>query len=312
VPSPLGGPRRLLPRQTRYAVGMADPKRAVPGSAPGAWFVDDSCMNCDASRQCAPTIFGERNGQSVVLRQPTTPDEITQATRALLSCPTSSIGAANFKPDLSVFPHEFDAGVFLAGFNSPDAYGGNSWLVRRPTGNLLIDGPRYTGRLVKQLHAWGGLADILLTHRDDLGEAQRYAHEFNARVWIHRADARAAPIATDHFDGEAPTQLRADLQVLPVPGHTRGSVMFLLDDRFLFTGDPLFWSRGVDALHAHRQQCWYSWPAQTASLATLRGLRFEWVLPGHGGWAHRPPEQMQASLTALVQRMEQPGWRDAW
>ncbi len=293
---------------------MADPKRAVPGGAPGAWFVDDSCMNCDASRQCAPTLFGERNGQSVVVRQPTTPEELTQATRAMLSCPTSSIGAANHKPDLTVFPFELapETGVFLTGFNSPQAYGGNSWFVRRAGGNVLIDGPRFTGRLVKQFHAWGGLSDMLLTHRDDLGEAQRYAQEFQARVWIHQADARAAPFASDQFEGERPSRLREGLEVIPVPGHTRGSVMFLLEDRFLFTGDSLFWSRGVDALHAHRQQCWYSWPAQTASLAALQGRRFEWVLPGHGGWAHRPPEVMQASLAALVQRMAQPGWRDAW
>jgi hypothetical protein len=38
--------------------------------------VDDSCIDCDASRQCAPELFADRGGKSVLLRQPETPDEV--------------------------------------------------------------------------------------------------------------------------------------------------------------------------------------------------------------------------------------------
>ena len=33
-----------------------------------------------------------------------------------------------------------------------------------------------------------GIDHILLTHRDDIADAQRYAEYFDARVWIHDGD----------------------------------------------------------------------------------------------------------------------------
>ena len=293
---------------------MADPRRALAGNVPGPWFVDDGCTGCDAARQCAPELFVPWEGMTVVARQPGTAEEVVRATRALLSCPTGAIGARGVALDRSVLPEEVEpgSGVFLAGFNSPRAYGGNAWLVRRPEGNLLVDGPRWASHLVKTLEGWGGLSDILLTHRDDLGDAEAYARHFGARVWVHEAEADAVPFATDLLHGEGPTALRPGLEALPAPGHTRGSVLFLLEDRYLFTGDSLFWSRALDTLHAHRRQCWYSWPAQRESLARLQERRFEWVLPGHGGRGQAPATAMQAALQGLLERMAAPGWRDAW
>ncbi len=71
-----------------------------------------------------------------------------------------------------------------------------------------------------------------------------------------QTEARNAPFATDLISGESPVELQSGLIALPVPGHTRGSVMF--EGRFLFTGDSLFWSRDLQTLHAHRAQCWFS------------------------------------------------------
>ena len=62
---------------------MANPRRRHPKNAPGSWFVDDSCIDCDASRQCAPALFGELDGQSVVIRQPSSPASVDAATRAM-------------------------------------------------------------------------------------------------------------------------------------------------------------------------------------------------------------------------------------
>ena len=88
------------------------------------------------------------------------------------------------------------------------------------------------------------------------------------------------------------------------PGHTKGSVVFLLDERFLFTGDSLAWSHDRADLTAFRDACWYSWSTQADSLDRLaRSHRFSWVLPGHGGRAHGDPEQLHARLEALVGRM---------
>jgi glyoxylase-like metal-dependent hydrolase (beta-lactamase superfamily II)/ferredoxin len=285
---------------------MANPTRRHPANVPGPWFVDDSCIDCDASRQCAPTIFEEIDGQSVVVRQPETPAELADAARALLCCPTASIGVTGPKPDLEgVLPFEIDDGVYLCGYNSRDSYGANSFFVRRPEGNLLVDAPRYVAGLARRLGELGGIADVLLTHRDDVADAARYAELHGARVWIHAADRDAAPFATHILQGREPTIIRPGLRAIPVPGHTRGSVVYHLEDRYLFTGDSLHWSRSRNDLGAFRDACWYSWEEQAESLARLIHVPFEWVLAGHGDRRRRPAPEMRMRLARLVERMRQ-------
>jgi glyoxylase-like metal-dependent hydrolase (beta-lactamase superfamily II)/ferredoxin len=288
---------------------MANPERKHPDNVPGHWFVDDSCIDCDASRQCAPDIFGHVGGQSVVIRQPETPDEIERAARALLICPTASIGVAGGagapRPHFDgLFPVEIEDGVFLCGFNSPRSYGANSFLVKRAGGNFLVDAPRYVRRLLHRLEDLGGVADILLTHRDDIADARQYAEHFDARVWIHEDDRDAAPFATEILRGRERRRVRGDMVAIPAPGHTRGSVVYHFENRYLLTGDSLYWSRSLGDLSAFRSACWYSWEEQTRSLESLLDLRFEWVLAGHGDRRRDTAEAMHASLARLVERMK--------
>ena len=147
------------------------------------------------------------------------------------------------------------------------------------------------------------MSDILLSHQDDVADARRYAKHFGARVWIHEDDARAAPYATDLLRGSEPAEIRERLLAIPVPGHTKGSVVYLLEETYLFTGDSLAWSREREDLVAFRDACWYSWSEQKSSLAKLADHRFEWVLAGHGGSIRLPAEEMRARLRALVDRM---------
>jgi glyoxylase-like metal-dependent hydrolase (beta-lactamase superfamily II) len=91
---------------------------------------------------------------------------------------------------------------------------------------------------------------------------------------------------------------------VPVPGHTKGSVVFLLDDHWLFTGDSLAWSHERDDLVAFRNACWYSWRAQADSLEQLASRhRFAAVLPGHGARHVGDADDMHRRLVALVARM---------
>jgi hypothetical protein len=39
---------------------MAYPKKSVPESVPGDFFVDSTCIDCDACRQIAPVIVEDR------------------------------------------------------------------------------------------------------------------------------------------------------------------------------------------------------------------------------------------------------------
>jgi glyoxylase-like metal-dependent hydrolase (beta-lactamase superfamily II) len=274
-------------------------------NAPGEWYVDTRCIDCTASRTVAPGLIVQRGGQSVFARQPETAEELMMAWRARLLCPTASVRTESHAgPPDGVFPEEMTEGVLRLGYNARSSWGAHSFLVRRETGNVMVDAPRWTRAVAASLQGWGGLSDILLTHRDDVGDAERYAKHFDARVWIHEADRDAAPWATDILTGRQPVRIDADLLAIPVPGHTQGSVAYLNDQRCLFTGDTLAWSFARDDLVAWQDVCWWSWPEQIQSLRRLLAYRFEWVLAGHGGSRCLPSDDMNTRLAALLDRLE--------
>lgn len=274
-------------------------------SVSGEWYIDTACINCGASRHVAPGLIIERNDKSVFVRQPITPEEQLAAWRAVFVCPTASVRSETKqpRPNAAIFPQQVTSGVWRCGFNARSSFGAHSYFAARPDGNLLIDSPRYAAELVKWFDAAGGLAHILLSHRDDVADADKYARRFGARVWIHREDRSAAPYATDLLDDGSAPSIAAGVRAIHMPGHTRGSVVYLLEDRVLFSGDSLAWSARERDLVAFRGACWYSWTELTKSLGKLATYRFEWLLPGHGWFAHLPADEMSARLLALVARM---------
>ena len=91
---------------------------------------------------------------------------------------------------------------------------------------------------------------------------------------------------------------------IPVPGHTKGSVVYLVDDTYLFTGDSLCWDYTGDRMHAFERECWYSWTIQKASLAGLAKYPFNQLFSGHGKWSPwRERDIMRRELLELTQRM---------
>src|SRR5258708_10776929 len=112
---------------------MANPKVRVPENLPGDFFVDSTCIDCDACRQIAPSVFGEAVETSFVKAQPHTVADRRSALHALVSCPTGSIGSLGDDSPKTVmgdFPLVVEEPVFYCGFNSPKSYGGNSYLIR--------------------------------------------------------------------------------------------------------------------------------------------------------------------------------------
>lgn len=73
---------------------MATLNERLPENAPGKYYVDATCIDCDQCRVAAPQIFGrnEDHGLSYILRQPVTPDEIAEVEDILAGCATASIG----------------------------------------------------------------------------------------------------------------------------------------------------------------------------------------------------------------------------
>jgi glyoxylase-like metal-dependent hydrolase (beta-lactamase superfamily II) len=275
-----------------------------PSNAAGDWYVDTECINCKAAQTVAPGLIIERDGQSVFDHQPSTDEESVLAWRARLLCPIASVHAEHAaSPDDAVFPEPMTERVWRLGYNARNSWGAHSFLIQRDTGNAMIDAPRWTLPVVQAIEQRGGLGLILLTHRDDVADAERYAKHFGARVFIHEDDRSAASYATDLIRGRAPARLGDDLLAIPVPGHTKGSVVFLFEERCLFTGDSLSWDFTADDLRASKHVCWYSWPEQIESLRALTAYRFDWILAGHGGSFHLPPNEMRIRLTALTERM---------
>jgi glyoxylase-like metal-dependent hydrolase (beta-lactamase superfamily II) len=223
-----------------------------------------------------------------------------------LACPTGSIGTLhpNAARDVkSDFPLHLDGGVYYCGFNSPKSFGGNSYFVTHPDGNWLVDSPKFLPHLVDRFEAMGGVRYIFLTHRDDVAEAHRYAEHFSSRRIIHRKELAAQPGAEMPVDGVEPIQLFPKFLVIPTFGHTAGHCALLYKDRFLFTGDHLWWSRNLKSLNASRSVCWYSWPEQVRSVALLRDYTFEWVLPGHGERIQLGAPEMARQLERLAARL---------
>lgn len=286
---------------------MADIKRAYAENVPGNFFVDETCIDCDLCRQIAPSVFKEDWDHSFVSRQPESPEETHSAMMALVTCPTASIGTRD-KLDAhaaaSAYPELIEENVYFCGYASRNSYGASSYLIVRPEGNILIDSPRFALPLVRRMEEMGGVSLMFFSHRDDVADHEKFREHFGCRRFIHRADARG--IATeDLWDGDTPVRWDQDLVVIPVPGHTRGHVVFLYRNKFLFTGDHLAWSDNRGRLTAFRDVSWYSWAEQTKSMKHLLDYRFEWVLPGHGRRVHLRADAMRESLLACIQWMEQ-------
>lgn len=285
---------------------MANLKKQVAENVPGDFFVDSTCIDCDTCRQLAPTVFGEAVGHAFVHHQPATANDRHQALQALVCCPTGSIGSRGKDRPQSVlddFPLVVEEPVWYCGFNSPKSYGGNSYFVRHPEGNWLIDSPKFLPRLVHRFESLGGLRYIFLTHRDDVADAHLYAERFGSQRFIHRLELASQPAAEVVLDGEEPVQLAPDFLMIPTPGHTAGHCVLLFRQRFLFTGDHLAWDRHERRLDASPDYCWYSWPRQIESMERLAGFSFEWVLPGHGQRVRLPRDEMRQQMTRLVERM---------
>jgi len=288
---------------------VANPKKRVPENVPGDFFVDSTCIDCDACRQIAPTVFAETTATSYVKSQPQSSDDRRRALHALLSCPTGSIGCLgedDVKSVMKDFPLVVEEPVFYCGYNSPKSYGGNSYLIRHADGNWLIDSPKFVMPLVKELESLGGVAHIFLTHRDDVADAERYAAHFKSRRIIHRDELASQPGSERVLEGAGPWELAPGFLAIATPGHTRGHCVLLFQERMLFTGDHLDWDRDENRLAASQDYCWYSWSQQIESMRRLADYRFSWVLPGHGQRVHLPANEMQAQMLRLVESMKAP------
>jgi glyoxylase-like metal-dependent hydrolase (beta-lactamase superfamily II) len=179
------------------------------------------------------------------------------------------------------------------------------------------------------------VTDVLLTHhhRDQLGGLQRAA-DAGIRIWappsevelIAGIDERwrrrqvandydlredrfsllhsvpvtgtVAEYRTTHFGGFG-------VYVLPTPGHTLGSVSYLVEvdgQRLAFTGDLIYGDGKVWSLAATQwtYSGWEGWGSTINSAMILGGRSPDLLLPSHG----EPIREPSAALATLAERMQ--------
>lgn len=288
---------------------MADAAKRLTSNIKGSFFVDSTCINCDTCREVAPTIFKEYDGYSTVVKQPDTEDETYKARLSIFACPTGSIGTSDKfdRKELRLnYPLLIDDNVYYNGFNSPKSYGAKSYFIHDTNGNWLIDSPKFSKPLIDKFEELGGVDYIFLTHRDDVANASKFAEKFNAKRIIHYYDRSAQSDSEILVKGFDEIEMEQNFIVIPTPGHTKGHMVLLYKNKFLFTGDHLYWRSDINTLRATRNYCWWNWDEQVKSMERLQKYNFSWILPGHGHRIHFEETKMKNIFSEFYERMSDP------
>ena len=285
---------------------MARSALRIAENVPGDFFVDSTCIDCDACRLIAPTVFYDIGDQSAVYHQPESAEELLAAQRALISCPTASIGDVakrDMRAAVASLPEPIAEDVFRCGYTSESSFGAISYYLR--DSKTLVDSPRFANPLVRNIEMLGGVDRMLLTHQDDVADHEKFHERFGCQRVLHRDDIRNRTASVEvQPEGLDAVRIADDLLMIPTPGHTKGHSVFLYREKFLFTGDHLAWDPDDERLIAFRNACWYSWSEQITSMSRLLDFSFEWVWPGHGRPVHLPADRMHNELERCVEWMQ--------
>ena len=152
--------------------------------------------------------------------------------------------------------------------------------------------------ILRELKFLGGdVKAILITHAhfDHIASAQTLKRVLKAKIYLHKADLKLLPLSRivaatygiEWTDPEIDISLSNDevlelddliIKVLHTPGHTPGSVCFLINDSMLFTGDTLF-KGGIGRTDFPGGD----WNSMISSLRRLSKLPDNIIVyPGHG------------------------------
>ncbi|KAL8129658.1 hypothetical protein V2J09_018813 [Rumex salicifolius] len=254
--------------------------------------------------------FVEAENQAAVYKQPSTKEERVQALQALISCPTRSIHTMTPPSDIlqvhKTLPIAIDdnkiPGVYHCGHHSEKAYGAASYLLVHPQGNIMIDSPRYSPMLRRNIEAMGGVRYMFLTHRDDVADHQQWAEALKCERIIHSLEVQETTAGVEtKLEGEGPWKLYDDVELIFTPGHTEASVSLLhKTSKVLFTGDHLLCQD--NKLSIAEDFNWYSVQLQLESVKLLLDVDFLWILPGHGRRASfKDLDEKNSTLRALLE-----------
>jgi glyoxylase-like metal-dependent hydrolase (beta-lactamase superfamily II) len=261
------------------------------------------------------------------------------------------------------FPIQVTPGVYLLGALQPAA----AYVVETPEGLVLVDSgldsdaSQLKSQMANLRLDWRGIRAILLTHAhiDHSGGAEHLRENTGAKIYAGQGEAgvlraggpREAFFSAFSLPGGALHQTKIDVELkggesiafgdvrfraLATPGHTSGSICYLMERkelRALFSGDVISMLAGDERFHIRTWKPLGTYAAYLppryrgdarAYLSSLRALRAlpapDLVLPGHPRGDPSPqdpriaPERYAAILddgisemTTLVARYEADG-----
>lgn len=152
----------------------------------------------------------------------------------------------------------------------------HAYLLVQDTGNILF----YSSGLqdeYQHIQELGGITYQFLSHKHEVGDAlAEIKKRFGSKLCCHRFEERAVQKVTPVdclFDIRDIRQ--GNIEVIPTPGHTKGSVCFLVrsvhGQTYLFTGDTIYMSHGAWETRSN----WYEGGSKSdlkSSLMLLRDL----------------------------------------
>lgn len=173
-----------------------------------------------------------------------------------------------------------------------------SFLLARSQGNVIIYNSPGVSDAAGAILELGQPDRLLLSHHH---EAMYGMPDLDVPVWVHQRDRHSTnmPIAGTFSERQ---MIDDDLEIIPTPGHTPGSTMFLWDTgeyRLLFPGDSL-WVQGgewkaVLLGDSDRSAC-------IDSLALLKEVEFDILVPW--GVEEREPYGYAVSRKQAVDNLE--------
>ena len=132
--------------------------------------INHRCINCGTCWQFDPDHFAPEGERAGVHAQPVGKEATEQALLALQACPVAAIETERSlrqTTPVDGFPaliKEHPQGkVYYCGWASRRSFGACSWLITRPSGNVMVDVPRWSAPLARWIKALGGLRSIVLT-----------------------------------------------------------------------------------------------------------------------------------------------------
>lgn len=194
----------------------------------------------------------------------------------------------------------------------------HAYLWTRPGGNVLFYNTGHRQE-IEAMSELGGVSWQLLSHRDEKGDSLALIRDrFDATLGVHRAEvASYVDVCSPGLIFENRETLDCGVEIIPTPGHSPGSVCFLVpganDRRYLFTGDTLYYTGGgtwragfIPGVSAQTDRA-----TLADSLVLLKGLDPDLVLSSafHGdrGYECTAPGSWQTRVDEALNRLLAPG-----